>query len=227
MSTSASPVDDLLAAADRQWRTLGVQRGDRLALGTDLRAELEAAQADGLAPAELLGADPAAFARRLAEEAGVERLPPRYGPILAAAFFGAVVALIVGFVLATGLHEAFVAAFDLPRSVHVPVWLAGGGFYAGVAAVTIAGSVFTVRVLLRDAPRIRHTTTRMALLLPPAVAAAVAAAVAFGNALDYPLTPFAIGAEVAIVLVGFLATTVLARRWSITSGGTAEAGGRP
>jgi hypothetical protein len=58
MSTSTSAVDDLLAAADRQWRALDVHRRDRVTLAADLRAELEAADAEGLDPAELLGADP-------------------------------------------------------------------------------------------------------------------------------------------------------------------------
>jgi hypothetical protein len=83
MTPSATTVDNLLGAADRQWRDLGVNRRDRSSLAADLRAELEAADADGLAPAELLGADPARFARTLAEEAGVDLTPPRYGPVLA------------------------------------------------------------------------------------------------------------------------------------------------
>jgi hypothetical protein len=128
-----------------------------------------------------------------------------------------VLALFVGYVLANGLHQAFVAAFDLPRSVHVPVWLAAGVFYGGVAAVVIAGAVLAVRVALRDAPRIRHTAARMTLLLPPAVAAAIAGAVAFGSALDFPFTPLAIGTEAAILLVAFAAATALARRWSVTA----------
>ncbi|MFC0007236.1 hypothetical protein [Micromonospora siamensis] len=217
MSTSTSAVDHLLAAADRQWRALGVHRRDRATLAAGLRTELEAAAVDGLDPAELLGADPAGFALRLAEEAGVERTPPRYGQVLGVASAGGVLALVVGYVAAVGLHEVFVAAFDLPRDVRVPVWLAAGVFYAGVAAVVVAGAALAVRVALRDAPRIRHTAARMTLLLPPAVAVAIVAAAAFGWALDFPLTPLVIGTEAAIVLAAFLAATALARRWSVTA----------
>lgn len=109
------------------------------------------------------------------------------------------------------------AAFDLPRSVHVPVWLAAGVFYGAVAAVAIAGAVLAVRIALRDAPHIRHTAARMALLLPPAIAAAIAAAVTVAWSLNYPLTPLAIAAEVAIVLAALLAATALARHWSVTA----------
>ncbi|SCL34468.1 hypothetical protein GA0074692_3839 [Micromonospora pallida] len=219
MSTSTSPVDNLLAAADREWHALGIHRRDRATLAADLRSELDAAAADGLDPTELLGTNPTQLARRIAEEAGVERTPPRYGPVLGAASAGAVLSLVVGYVLVIGLHQAFVAAFDLPRDVRVPVWLAAGVFYGGVAAVVITGAVLAVRVALRDAPRIRHTAARMTLLLPLALAAGIAAAAAFGWSLNFPLTPLAIGTEATIVLAAFLAATALARRWSVTAAG--------
>ncbi|MEU4776328.1 hypothetical protein [Micromonospora sp. NPDC023633] len=219
MSTSTSAVDNILAAADREWRALGIHRRDRVTLAADLRAELEAAAADGLNPAELLGADPTEFTLRIAEEAGVERTPPRYGQVLGVATAGAMLSLVVGYLVVISLHQAFVAAFDLPRSVHVPLWLAAGVFYGGVAAVVVAGAVLAVRIALRDAPHIRHTTARMTLLLPPAIAAAIATATAFAWSLNFPLTPLAIVAEAAIVLAAFLAATALARRWSVTAAG--------
>ncbi|MEV5767473.1 type IV secretion system protein [Micromonospora sp. NPDC052213] len=40
-----------------------------------------------------------------------------------------------------------------------------------------------------------------------------------GWALNFPLTPLAIGTETAIVLAAFLAATALARRWSVTATG--------
>ncbi|XVU21663.1 hypothetical protein ACQPZJ_30875 [Actinoplanes sp. CA-054009] len=215
MTKPGSAIDAVLATADREWRALGVHRRDRATLGADLRADLEAAGADGRTPAELLGTDPAGFARRLAEESGVERTAPRYGSLLGVATAGAVIALAVGYAVVLGLHQAFVAAFDLPRDVRVPVWLAAGVFYGGVVAIVVAGAVLTVRVALRAVPRIRHTAARMALLLPPAFGVAIAGAVATGWALDFRLTPVAIAAEAAVVLVAFLGATALARRWSV------------
>ncbi|SNY42977.1 hypothetical protein [Paractinoplanes atraurantiacus] len=208
-------IDSVLATADREWRALGVHQRDRATLGADLRADLEAADADGLTPAELLGTDPAGFARNLAEEAGVERTTPRYGALFGVATAGAVIALVVGYVVVLGLHQAFVAAFDLPRGVHVPVWLAAGAFYGGIVAIVVAGAVVAVRVALRDVPRIRHTAARMTVLLPPAFGAGIAAAVAVGWALDFRLTPAVISAEAALVLLAFLGATALARRWSV------------
>ncbi|MCY1141737.1 hypothetical protein OWR29_27385 [Actinoplanes sp. Pm04-4] len=215
MSTPTPVVDHLLATADREWRALGINRSDRTTLSADLRAELEAAAADGFDPAQLVGADPAGFALRVAEEAGVGRTPPRYGQVLGAATAGALLAMVVGFLVVIGLHQILVALFDLPRGLHVPIWLAAAVFYGGVAAAAVTGAVLTVRIGLRDAPRIRHTAARMALLLPPAVAASIAAAVALGWSFDFPLTPVIMAAEAAIVLGGFLAATTLARRWSV------------
>jgi len=217
MTTSPTAVDSLLAAADREWRDLGVNRHDRSSLAADLRAELEAADADGLAPAELLGADPARFARTLAEEAGVDLTPPRYGPVLGVASLGGILALIVGYVVVNALHAAFVAAFDLPRGFHVPLWLAASVFYGGVVVIVVAGAVLAVRVALREVPRIRHTAARMALLLPPAFVVSIIAAAAVGWAQDFPLTPIAIGTESLIVLAAFLGATTLARRWTLTA----------
>ncbi|MFI6824205.1 hypothetical protein ACIBJE_25180 [Micromonospora sp. NPDC050187] len=217
MSTSTSAVDNLLAAADREWSALGIRRHDRVTLTADLRTELEAAAADGLDPTELLGTDPTEFALRIAEEAGMERTPPRYGQILGVASAGAMLSLVVGYVVVIGLHQTFVSTFDLPRDVRVPVWLAAGVFYGGVAAVVIAGAVLAVRFALRDTPRIRHTAARMTLLLPLAAAVGIAAAATFGRSLNFPLTPLAIGTEAAIVLAAFLAVIALARRWSVTA----------
>ncbi|MEV6846061.1 hypothetical protein [Actinoplanes sp. NPDC051411] len=210
-------VDELVTVTDRQWRKLGVGPGDRATLAADLRAELEAAAADGLDPAGLVGADVAGFARRVAEEAGVERTPPLYGPVLGVATAGAVLSLIVGYGVVIGLHDVFVAAFDLPRGTHVPIWLAAGIFYGGVAAVVIAGAAVGVRLVLRQTSRIRDTATRMSLLLPPALTAAILAAAGVGWALDFALTPAVIGAEGAIVLAGFLAATAAARHLSVTA----------
>jgi hypothetical protein len=215
MSTPA--VDKLVTATDRQWRTLGVRPGDRVTLAADLRAELEAAAADGLDPAGLVGADVTGFARRVAEEAGVPRTPPLYGQVLGVATAGALLSLVVGYCVVIGLHDVFVAAFDLPRDVHVPIWLAAAVFYGGIAAVVVTGAALGVRLVLRQASRIGDTARRMSLLLPPALAAAIAAAAAVGWALDFALTPAVIGAEAAIVLTTFLAATAAARRLSVTA----------
>lgn len=216
MSTS---VDTLLVAAHRRWRVDGVARRDRATLAADLRAELEAAAADGLDPAELLGHDPDGFAHRIAEEAGVRRMPARYGQLLGVAFMGGALSLVVGYVVVLRVYRALSAAFDLPRDLRVPLWVDAAVFYGAVVAVVVAGAVLAVRVALRDLPRIRATGTRMTLLLPPALAVAIAAASGFGWLFDYPLHPLAIGTEAAIVLAAFLTATGLARRWSLTEAG--------
>ncbi|WP_018253819.1 hypothetical protein [Salinispora mooreana] len=220
MSTLIPAVDGLLATADREWRTLGINRRDRVTLAADLRGELEAAAADGFDPAELLGSDPTEFAHRIAEEAGVERTPPRYGQILGAATVGGVVSFILGWALVLGLHDVFTTAFDLSPDVHMPTLLGPAVMYGSVVVAVVAGAILAVRVAQRDAPRIQHTVARMALLLPPALAVSTAAAAVVGWALGYAFNPLAIGVEVAIVLAGFLAATALARYWTVTAPGT-------
>ena len=59
--------DRVLAEVDREWRRCGVDRRHRVALAADLRTDLQQAVADGRSPAELLGPDVPAFARRLAD----------------------------------------------------------------------------------------------------------------------------------------------------------------
>jgi hypothetical protein len=215
MNTPA--VDGLVTATDRQWRALGVHRDDRVTLAADLRAELEAAVADGVDPADLVGADITGFARRVAEEAGVDQTPPLYGQVLGVATAGAVLSLIAGYGVVIVLYSVFVAAFDLPRDTHVPIWLAAGVFYGAVAAVVVAGAALGVRLVLRHASRIRNTASKMSLLLPPALTVAIAAAAAFGWAFDFTLTPAVIGTESVIVLAGFLAATATARHLSVTT----------
>ncbi|WP_019871062.1 hypothetical protein [Salinispora oceanensis] len=221
MSTLTPAVDGLLATADREWRTLGINRRDRVTLAADLRGELEAAAADGFDPAELLGSDPAGFAHRIAEEAGVERTPPRYGQILGAATVGGVVSFILGWALVLGLHEVFTTAFDLSPEARerMPVWLGPAALYGLVVAAVVAGAIRAVRVAQRDVPRVQHTAARMALLLPPALVVSSAAASAVGWVLGYSFNPLVIGVEVAIVLAGFLAATTLARYWTVTAPG--------
>ncbi|MFB9239127.1 hypothetical protein ACFFWC_26960 [Plantactinospora siamensis] len=217
MNTSMPVVDGLLATADREWRALGLRPHDRARLVGDLRAELDAAAAEGLDPAELLGPDPAGFARRIAEEAATKPIPPRYGQLLGVASAGGILSVLLGYFVVSGLTDAFAAVFDLPRGVRVPLWLAAGVFYAGVAAVVVAGAVLAVRLALRDVPGIRHTAARMVVLLPPALAVGTVAAVGFGSALDFRLTPLVIGTEAALVLVAFLLATGLARHWSVAA----------
>ena len=117
-------IDEVVKAANQEWRTLGVARRDRVALAADLRLDLDAAAADEVSAEQLLDGDVRGFARRLAEEAAVRRVPGRYGQVLATGLSGAVVGALLGGLTVYVIHKVLVALFDLPRGIHVPVALA-------------------------------------------------------------------------------------------------------
>ena len=73
--------------AEREWRRLHVRPADLARLSRDLRDDLTAAAAEGVAASELLGADVRGFARRLADEAS--RVPYEFDRLLLTALVGA------------------------------------------------------------------------------------------------------------------------------------------
>lgn len=208
-------IDEALTTADREWRALGVTRRDRIVLAADLRLDLEAAAADGIAAKDLLDGDVRGFARRLAEEADVRRAPGEYSRVLATAVAGAFVGALAGALVVGLLHTALVALFDLPRDVRVPVALAAGIYYGGTAAITIGGAVLGVRFLLRRVVAIRRTAAAMGLLLPVAAAIVAPLVVAVARSTGYSTAPTVVLVEVALAVAAFAGVTVLARRWSL------------
>ncbi|MEQ4299964.1 hypothetical protein ABNF97_01005 [Plantactinospora sp. B6F1] len=208
-------INSVLAEAERAWRAHGVVRADRATLAGDLRLDLEAAAADGGDPVQLLGGDVTGFARRLADEAGVRRVRRYYGRLLGTALIGAVLGSLLGYGVLAGLYPVFVHAFDIPRSITIPVQLAVAVFYGVPAAVVVAGAVTTVRLWLHDVPEIRRTARLMALLLPVAGIVATPVTMGFASSTDYSTAPGVLFVEVAIVLATLAGATILARRLAL------------
>ncbi|MCG5443001.1 hypothetical protein NIE79_000790 [Micromonospora sp. NIE79] len=220
-------IDRLLSEADQAWRGHGVGSADRAALAADLRLDLRAAAADGGDPAQLIGGDVAGFARRLADEAGVQRVRGDYGRILGTALIGAALGVVLGFGLLMAAYPAFVRMVDIPRSIDVPVQLAVAVYYGIPAAVVVTGAVIAVRTRLRDLPEIRRTARLMSILVPAAGIVITPITVGFAWATDYSLAPSVVVTEIALVLAALAGATALARRLSLREDRTASGTSQP
>ncbi|MGX6606527.1 hypothetical protein ACWKSP_31055 [Micromonosporaceae bacterium Da 78-11] len=208
-------VDSALAAADRALRRYGIGPADRVTLLADLRLDLQAAAADGVDPARLLGPDVGGFARRLADEAGVTRTGPELGQLVGTAVTGAALGAAIGAALLAVGYPLLARLVDLPRSIHVPVQVAVAVFYGVPAVLVAAGAVLAVRVSLRNLPRIRRTARLMILLLPLAGLLITPLTMAFAWATGYSTAPPVLLVEIALVLGALSGATVLARHWSL------------
>lgn len=207
-------IDDAVAAAEAQWRAYGVTEADRAALAADLRSELEAAT-DGVTPAQLLGDDLPGLARRLADEAGVTRVPAEYGRVVRTALVGAVIGAVAGYLAMLVIYPVAVHLVDLPRSFKVPLLLAIIVYYGIPAALLVAGAVITVRTRLRDLPKVRATANRMLLLMPLAGIAVTPITSAFAWITGYSLALAIVAVEIGLVVTAIIGATVLARRWTL------------
>jgi hypothetical protein len=210
-------IDSVLTEADRAWRAYGVASTDRRALAADLRLDLQAAVADGVDPVGLFGGDVAGFARRLADEAGVERPRQEYGRLLGTALVGAALGGALGFAFLTALYPMFVRMMDIPRSINVPVQVAVAVYYGVPAALILAGAVTTVRLRLRDLPHIRRTGWMMGLLLPVTGILMTPITLAFAWSTNYSTALSVVLTEATMVLAALAGATILARRLALSN----------
>ncbi|MGW4940156.1 hypothetical protein ACWEOZ_01000 [Actinoplanes sp. NPDC004185] len=209
------PIDDALTTADRAWRHHGVQRADREALAADLRLDLESAAADGVAPQQLLGEDVPAFARRLADEAGVRREPPELGRLVGTSLTGAALGAAAGFAFFLLLFRAAGRFFDTPGRTHVPVQVAVAVYYGIPAVIVVVGAVAAVGYHLRALPRIRATVHAMCLLLPLAGIVITPITMGFAALTGFSTWAPVVLTEMLLVLAALTGATVLARRWAL------------
>ncbi|MDG4811217.1 hypothetical protein O7634_31070 [Micromonospora sp. WMMD1120] len=208
-------IDSLLGEADQAWRAYGVGSADRVALAAELRLDLRAAAADGGDPVQLLGGDVAGFARRLADEADVERVRRDYFRVLGNALIGAVLGVVLGYGILVAAYPALVRMIDFPRSIDVPIQLAVTVYYGTPAAVIIVGAVIAVRTRLRDLPQIRQTARIMSVLMPTAGIIITPVTIAFAWSTGYSTAPAVVVTEIAMVLFALAGATVLARHLSL------------
>ena len=208
-------IDSTIAAVDRAWRAYGIDAADRAALAADLRLDLRAAADDGIEPDRLLGPDVAGFARRLADEAGLRRVPRQSDRLIAVALGGAAAGAAVGYLLMELAYPLLARTIDFSWAGRVPVQVAVVGFYGVPAAVLVAGAIIAVRFGLRDLPRIRRTAVAMMVLLPVAGMLVTPLTMAFAWSTGYSAAAPVLAAEIAMVLAAISGATLLARRWAL------------
>jgi hypothetical protein len=126
-------MSEFLDACRREWRRLGVPDPVAGEMAAELTADLEEAEAEGVAPEELLGTgvfDPAGFAAVWARERGVVPAPPaavrhgrRWVALAAIACFAAVTAIGAGIAVLAfhGADVVAVARAASPRGLLPPV----------------------------------------------------------------------------------------------------------
>jgi hypothetical protein len=208
-------VERAIAAATKAWRAYGVGPADRAALAEDLRLDLRDAVADGRTPADLLGPDVAAFARRLADEAGVERVAAENGRVLGTALIGGLLGAIPAMLLLMAGYPLLVHWLGISRSGRVPVQVAVAVYYGIPSIFVLAGAIIAVRVRMRDLPRIRPTVHAMALLLPVAAIVITPITMGFAWIMGYSTSAPVVLIELALVGGALAGAIVLARRWAL------------
>lgn len=208
-TSTTRQVDATTAELERALRRLHLAAADRRAIVAEVRADLEAAAVDGMSPSALIGPDVETFAREAAEARGHHPRRAQYprvaiGGTLAAAG-GAVAAylLIVEF-----LVPLFSSWFDLdghhPVAGPVVAW-------AGMGLAAVLVTLLVLHLLLRGREAARETVRRVSVLVPLAMAAGIAAAVAVGQSNDYAAGVVVV--EAVIIVVPVTIALVVAR-WS-------------
>lgn len=211
----------------RTWRRLGVPRPVAEEMAVDLESDLEAAAPEGLSPAAVIGADVRSFAAAWATERGVVRPRLRLATTAAAALVGAVpgagFALFVAYGLSSeamgailGAGEYRVGDTGYQATLSVPEWLLLLLLlllYAVGALFAYAGAVGAVAAALhwRFDPALSRTVRALAVGLPLATAAAIAATVAFASTRGFSTALPVVLADVAVAAAVFSCGVALVR----------------
>jgi hypothetical protein len=203
-------IDQTVRSAEREWRRRHVRPADLARLSRDLRDDLTAAAAEGVAASELLGHDVPGFARRLADEAGVERVPYEFDRLLLTALVGA----LPGVVLAYGFLYGYISG-PVPPPSDQPDLAAVVAAYATLAALVVVSSLLAVWLRLRHLPGMPQTVLAMALLVPMAGAIATPVTMGFAATVNYSSALPVLAIECALVGAALAGAIVLARRWAL------------
>lgn len=203
-------IDRAVMAAEREWRRLHVRAADAARLSGDLRDDLTAAAAEGVDPDDLIGRDARAFARRLADEARVHRIPYEFDRLLLTALVGA----LPGLAFAYGVLYGYIPIPARPPADE-PNLGAVIAVYAALSALVLVTSLLTVWFRLRHRPAMGRTVLAMALLVPLAGALATPVTMAFAATVNYSNALPVLAVECALFGGAFAGAIVLSRRWAL------------
>ncbi len=209
----AAQVDAAAAELDMSLRRLDIARADRRALVDDVRADLERAAEDGVAPAELVGADLDAFAREAVEASGCRPRLRDYPVVALNGTLAAAAAVAGGFALVVLLLQPLLAqTFTLDR--HYPT--AGPVLaYTAVAVLGLLGTFGALHQFLAGRPARRETLLRAALLVPPAAGAGAAGAVYVWQRPGFVITEGVVYGQLLLVVVPVALALIAARQWGL------------
>ena len=213
--TSAAGVNAATTTLERSLRRLRLTSKDRRSILEEVRADLKAAAADGVAPQALIGPDPDAFARQAAAAAGYLPRRGEYGRVLLGGALGALAALVGGYLLLDlVVFPLFASMFDL-GGFH-PV-LGAYAFMSALALAVTLGVLGLLALLLRDRAAARATLARAAVLLP--VVATLGVVLVGGAAMDFQAPAYVevIGRRAALVALLLAGALLAARTWALRS----------
>ncbi|GAA1890833.1 hypothetical protein [Asanoa iriomotensis] len=203
-------IDRSVTAAAREWRRLHIRPADVARLSDDLRDDLTAAAAEGIDPADLIGRDTRSFARRLADEARVDRIPYEFDRLLLTSLVGA----LPGLAFAYGVLYGYIPIPARPPADEPNIG-AVVAVYAALACLVLLSSLLTVWFRLRHLPSMGRTVLAMALLLPLAGAVATPITMAFAATVNYSTALPVVAIECTLFGGALAGAIVLARRWSL------------
>jgi hypothetical protein len=216
---------DVVGRAERTWRRVGVRPAARREMAAELRADLDAAQADGRDPAVLVGDDVDAFALAWATERGEMHARGRYPRTVLAMLAGLVAGAPVGAAasgLVSWMREMFAAGsvdYTDGRFLIAGYALTAVGAYAGALVVTYWA-------LRRAADGCAGRTLRaLALALPVGGVLATAAGVGAAAGLNFERTRNVILLVATIAAGVVVVATLGARWWALRTGARHPSGG--
>jgi hypothetical protein len=203
-ATAPSNADTaVLRLAERTWRRAGVRRSDRRELRNDLAAELSGASAAGLSSSAVLGPDPAATVRQLAQENDLSGRSLWLGRFLVAALLGS----LVGWAPVLLLYSAEFSngsgtSWDSPY-LYYPVF---GVLSYGLTLLVVAATLH----ISGDA-QVRRSLTVLATVLPITAIVATGAGVSIAASQNFETRPHVFIASAIAVLAVYLAGCATAR----------------
>lgn len=206
-------IDALTAHLDQRLRRLHLDRSDRRAIVGEVRGDLQAAAADGVSPAALIGSDIDAFAREAIEAGGYRPRPPEYLRVLVGGSLAAAATVVTAYWLIVGLIQpVFASWFTLEgRYPSVGPYVV----YGAVALVGVIGALAALAWVVAGRPASRETTMRAALLVPLAAAAGIAGAVGVARGPDYTVTGTTVTTQVVLVALPVVAALAVSRWWAL------------
>ncbi|MCZ2847907.1 hypothetical protein [Modestobacter sp. VKM Ac-2978] len=202
-----------LTELDRSLQRLHLTRADRRAIVADVRTDLQAAAADGVSPAALVGPDVDAFARETVEAGGYRPRPRGYPRLVIGGVLTAIVAVVVAYLLVVEVLTPLLASwFTLDGSYPTAGPIVA---YVGIALVGLLGTFLGVARLSAGRPAARATRTRTAQLLPVGAAVGIAGAVAVAQ--QDLTTGATVTGQVLVVLLAIAVALGIARWWALGS----------